>query len=208
MEDDNGTRPAPRERTATRLDRDVWAMAAVTALAEGGLAAVAVEPIAARLGATKGSFYWHFENRDALLAAAVELWERLGTEQVIAELEQLADPAERLRRLFDRVFRLGDQGRTDLALLAHADHPLVAPALARVTARRVGYLARLFGELGFRDDEARHWGLLAYTTYSGLAQAQRSAPGDLFADDAARDRYVDFVFDLLPVSPAGPGPRR
>ena len=41
-----------------------------------GLAAVAVEPLAARLGATKGSFYWHFRNRDAMLEAALQRWER------------------------------------------------------------------------------------------------------------------------------------
>src|SRR5260370_1248821 len=54
-----------------RLTRDDWITAALRAIADGGLAAVGVEPLAARLGATKGSFYWHFENRDALLEAAI-----------------------------------------------------------------------------------------------------------------------------------------
>src|SRR5580698_4207172 len=63
----------PRERrTLTRAD---WIGTAVEALARDGLRAVAVEPLAERLGATKGSFYWHFRDRNALLQAAVEHWE-------------------------------------------------------------------------------------------------------------------------------------
>ena len=43
------------------------ARAAFRALARGGVEAIAVEPIAAELGTTKGSFYWHFKNRDSLV---------------------------------------------------------------------------------------------------------------------------------------------
>jgi hypothetical protein len=40
----------------SRLSRERWIEAALDALADGGVAAVAVEPLAARLGVTKGSF--------------------------------------------------------------------------------------------------------------------------------------------------------
>ena len=75
--------------------------AALFAIADGGAAAVAVEPLAARLGATKGSFYWHFPNREQLIVEALELWEREGTDDVIAELAPVSDPVERLRRLLE-----------------------------------------------------------------------------------------------------------
>ena len=54
------------------LSRERWASEALKAMARGGVAAVAVEPLARALGVTKGSFYWHFKNRDALIAAALE----------------------------------------------------------------------------------------------------------------------------------------
>ena len=56
-----------------RLAREDWVDAALAAIAEGGVAAVAVEPIAARLGTTKGSFYWHFHDRDAGLSQPLRL---------------------------------------------------------------------------------------------------------------------------------------
>jgi len=74
--------PAPKSTTgsphphSTRLSADDWARAALELIAEQGVAAVAVEPLARRLGVTKGSFYWHFRSRDALLQAAIERWEQ------------------------------------------------------------------------------------------------------------------------------------
>ena len=70
----DGKATAPRRRRS--LGADDWIDAATAVLVEDGVAAVAVEPLAARLGATKGSFYHHFPNRDALITAALERWER------------------------------------------------------------------------------------------------------------------------------------
>ncbi|MEO6264178.1 MAG: helix-turn-helix domain-containing protein, partial [Luteimonas sp.] len=90
------------ERTG-RLSADDWAQAALDLIAEQGVAAVAVEPLARRLGVTKGSFYWHFPSRDALLQAALERWEKVEQETVFGQLEAVPDPRERLHALFQLV---------------------------------------------------------------------------------------------------------
>src|SRR3954447_4559979 len=126
-----------------RLSADDWAVAALAALAEGGRAAVAVEPLATRLGTTKGSAYWHFANRDALLAATLERWERDSTEAIIEWLETKPDPVARLRALFGGALRRENDLRLELALLASADLPLVSAAVHRVTERRMSYMADL-----------------------------------------------------------------
>ncbi|MFI6769028.1 TetR/AcrR family transcriptional regulator [Streptomyces sp. NPDC050355] len=184
-------------RRLTALD---WADAALAAMGEGGIAAVAVEPLAARLGTTKGSFYWHFANRDALVEAALRRWEELGTEAVIGEVEAEPDPVERLRRLLRRATDSAAEDPLEVSLLATAAQPRVAAALARVTERRIGYVASLFTELGFPEDEARRRGLLAYTAYLGHTQLGHAVPRSLPAG-AARDRYLDGVIDTL-VRPA------
>ena len=63
-----------------------WVEAALAAIADGGLAAVSVERLARSLDATKGSFYWHFENRDALVSAALAAWEEGETVEIAAML--------------------------------------------------------------------------------------------------------------------------
>ena len=182
------------------LTTDDWTRAALVALADGGLPAVAVEPLAKRLGATKGSFYWHFANRDALIEAAVLRWERDHTEAVIGLVDAAPDPLARLRLLVGLVLNstvLEEDGSIELAMLATADHPHVAPVLARVTERRVAYTAGLFADLGWPAEEARRRGLLAVTAYLGYAQLAHVAPGALPATETDRHRYIDQVVRLL-----------
>src|SRR2546426_3678342 len=100
-----------------------WVRAAMDAIVEGGAAAVAVEPLAARLGTTKGSFYHHFENRDALIVAALEDWERSQTEAVIARVALIPAPAERLRAVMAAALADRAGGGRDAALVASAPHP-------------------------------------------------------------------------------------
>src|SRR5690349_24123596 len=149
-----------------RLTRDDWITAALAAIADAGLAAVAVEPLAARLGATKGSFYWHFENRDALLEAAIGRWEKETTTDVVAEITAAHDaPASQFRRLVASVIERAEQDRVGPALLASAAHPAVAAALERVTAARLNLIATVLRRLGFPPGEARRRALLAHGAF-------------------------------------------
>ncbi|GHG48100.1 TetR/AcrR family transcriptional regulator [Streptomyces griseocarneus] len=179
-----------------RLSARDWADAALTAIGEGGLAAVAVEPLAARLGATKGSFYWHFTNREALIEAALERWAEVCTEDIITALRAEPDPLVRLRRLFAETTAAAARDPLELSLLATSGHPQVAAVLRRVTERRVGYLAELFTELGFAPDEARRRGLLGYTAYLGHAQLGHAVPQALPTAEE-RAAYLDSVLDTL-----------
>jgi AcrR family transcriptional regulator len=181
-----------------RLTRDDWITAALGAIAEGGLAAVGVEPIAARLGATKGSFYWHFENRDALLEAAIRRWETETTTDVVAEITAARDaPASQFRRLVTGVIQRAEQDRVGPALLASAAHPAVAPALERVTTARLNLIATVFRRLGFSQADARRRALLAYSAYLGHGQLAHSTPGVLPPTTAGRRAYLDDAIHAL-----------
>ncbi|WP_030564312.1 TetR/AcrR family transcriptional regulator [Streptomyces aureocirculatus] len=183
-----------------RLTARDWADAALAAIGEGGLAAVAVEPLAARLGATKGSFYWHFANREALIEAALERWAEVNTEGTIEEVEAEPDVRRRIRRLFAEAISSASADPLEVTLLATASHPQVATALRRVTERRVAYVAELFAALGFPAAEARRRGLLAVTVYLGHAQLGHAAPSVLPGDDEF-GAYLDEALDALMARP-------
>ncbi|WP_201449841.1 TetR/AcrR family transcriptional regulator [Nocardia caishijiensis] len=166
-------------KSPRRLSADDWVAAAIVALGENGLAAVAVEPLAKRLGATKGSFYWHFKDRAALVEAVLAHWEREGTDAVIASLEQLADPAERLRALFTDVIDYATEGREELALLAAIDQPPVAATMRRVAARRIEYVAGQLRLLGVPAAQADTRAAVAVGIYHGINQLARMSPESL-----------------------------
>jgi AcrR family transcriptional regulator len=184
--------------TRTRLDRQAWVRAALDAISEGGLTAVGVVPLAKRLGATKGSFYWHFTSREALIEAALANWEHSHTTAVIAEIEAASDdPLTQLRLLFVRVTELAARDRIELALLATADHPSVRPVLDRVTRGRIGFVAALFRRLGFGEAEAKRRALLAYSAYLGYAQLVHATPQVVPRSRAANRAYLKDVLDAL-----------
>jgi AcrR family transcriptional regulator len=186
-----------------RLGRGDWAAAALVAIREGGIGAVVIEGLAERLGATKGSFYWHFKDRDELIEAALERWEREETDQVIERLRATEDPAARLRRLFELAFGDHPGGDIDVVLLADAANPLVAPVLRRVTQRRLDFLTIAFSDLGVAQESARYHALAAYTAYVGYFELRRAAPAATPTGLHARE-YLDHLLRTL--TPAGPPP--
>jgi AcrR family transcriptional regulator len=142
-----GPQPAAARGPAA-LSRDDWVDRALERLAADGVDKVLITPLARELGVTKGSFYWHFDDRRDLLDAMVERWERVGTEQIIEQVDA-ADrpPAERLRQLLTlSVERIG--GRLEPALRDWARRDArVRKALQRVDERRMAYLCELFAAL-------------------------------------------------------------
>ena len=67
--------------------RASWITAALEVLASEGIGRVRVEPLAKKLGVTKGSFYWHFDDRPALHAAMLAQWQETQTLGIIAMVE-------------------------------------------------------------------------------------------------------------------------
>src|SRR5215467_199261 len=85
----------------TRTPRNTWIKEGLRALAAGGPDAVRIEPLAKALGVTRGGFYWHFDDRQALLDELLDAWERIAVDEVIERVEGGAgDARARLRRLF------------------------------------------------------------------------------------------------------------
>jgi AcrR family transcriptional regulator len=164
----------PGRSSSQRLGRPDWVDAALGALAVGGLGSLSVERLATELGATKGSFYWHFKSRSALIDAALSEWERRDTDQLIARASEIDDPRERLRWLFRVVFSDAGGVGIDTALLADAEDPAVAAALARVAAKRLSYIEAQYKLMGAKA--AAHRAVLTYTAFVGLAQLRRSTP--------------------------------
>jgi AcrR family transcriptional regulator len=161
-----------------RLTRDDWERAALDAIAEDGLAAIAVEPLAARLGVTKGSFYAHFRSREALVDAALARWQHSHGTDSLSELGAVEDPAERLEQVMLAAIMFSQSGSPSVhvRMLGELHDVRVRTAVAHVTVERVARLAATYRELGFPPRRAERRARLAYATYVGLLQMAQEAP--------------------------------
>jgi len=175
---------------STRLSAQDWARAALKAIANGGLAAVAVEPLARTLGVTKGSFYAHYRNRDELIAAALAEWVQSHGDAGLAEFAAIDDPARRLRELLAIVVQSVQPlaPSVHLSLLGDRNDPRVRDAVRQVNQARLDLLTSTYRELGLPPDRAASRARVAYAAILGLlhlAQTDPDAPNSaVLADEA------------------------
>lgn len=170
--DSDLTRPndaAPVER-GWRGTADLWLDAAYRLLVEGGVDAVKVMPLAQRLGLSRTSFYWHFADREALLAGLVARWQRGNTAALIAHASApAATITEAVLNLFDCWVRpeLFDS-RLEFAIRNWAlTDAALARTLAAEDARRIAALDAMFRRFGFDPTEADTRARTVYLTQVG-----------------------------------------
>src|SRR5260370_41438559 len=91
-----------RGASAARLSVDDWIELGFELLAEEGLSGIKIDRLCARMGVTKGSFYWHFTDLRAYLEALADRWGE-GRDSARAEFRELAhlEPRERLQRMME-----------------------------------------------------------------------------------------------------------
>jgi AcrR family transcriptional regulator len=144
----------PAVERARRVSRSDWLEAGLTALATGGVRSVRVDALAKQLGVARSGFYWHFEDRDGLLAAMLDYWTRELTELVTRNPRILSMPAtDRLLAIAHMVIN-HDLGRYDEAIRQWArEDPSVERLARRTFDLRLDIFEETFAELGFEGDE-------------------------------------------------------
>jgi AcrR family transcriptional regulator len=158
----------------TRTPRSSWIDEGLRALAAGGPGAVRIESLARALGVTKGGFYWHFDDRRALLDEMLDTWERLGVDEVIDRIERAGGDARAKLRRLSVIAASSDEAlgvdplSIDLAVRDWARRDeAVAGRLRRVDNRRMDYLRSLFGAFCPDPDDVEARSMLAFSLWIG-----------------------------------------
>jgi AcrR family transcriptional regulator len=184
------------QRSRAARSAEDWEEAALDSIAAGGIRSLAIPALAASLGVTKGSFYWHFDTLQSLIAAALRRWERADLHS-IAELERIADPRRRLRAAFAEGMQVA-RAQSLYVTLTDASEPSVVRLLRRVSNRRIRFLTAAYAESGFAPAEARHRALLTYTAYLGVIHLRRQSVAGLRSDREIQDYAAHAARTLIP----------
>jgi AcrR family transcriptional regulator len=155
----------------TRTPRTSWIEQGLRALGVGGPDAVRIETLAQALGVSKGGFYWHFDDRRALLEEMLDAWERVVIDEAINRVEREGGDARvKLQRLFALASSREARalGSIDLAVRDWARRDrAVARRLRRVDDRRMEYMRSLFAAFCPDGGEVEARCLLALSLFIG-----------------------------------------
>jgi len=173
-----------------------WERAALELISEQGIQALAIEPLARRMGITKGSFYWHFSSRESLLEQALIRWEEHDRRNLSAALGEFDQPRDRLISFFRRVGKEKLTHEVYSELFAAASHALVRPVLERVAERRMLHLSSAFQEMGMEAGQARNQARLTYSVYLGFLQLQRQHQTPSLSSEEF-EAYLEHVIKTL-----------
>jgi AcrR family transcriptional regulator len=178
-----------------RLSRELWLAAGFKALTEQGPIALKAEPLARRLGTTKGSFYWHFKDGPEFQAAMLSLWEERAYSDIVAGLETEESPVKRLRTLSDIAAQsapeeFGGAGAEPAIRAWARENHIVAEAVDRIDAKRMAYLTALLTEIGLTNSD------LSRIIYGALLGMQDLSTRDGADNSQALGTLVDLIIAL------------
>ncbi len=109
-----------------------------------------MQDIADACGLTKAGLYHHVATKEALLVAIMEYGMDLFEEMVLARVEHITDPLQRLRRTMACNIDLVTQDASkEVTIILHEHQTLTGPAQKKINARKKRYVR--FLEASFRD---------------------------------------------------------
>jgi AcrR family transcriptional regulator len=183
---------AAQKPPATRLSVDDWLQAGYTLLAEQGVRALKVESLCQQVGATRGSFYWHFEDMDGYRAALVASWNTFleRDRRSLAERDALP-PRERLSTMMIALTS-PQHWVLERAMREWARTDSVAAANIRAADRSLlRAVTKAYGDYGFSPADAKLRAELTFAAGIGLLHLAGSAAQA--AKAAQRERFLDFM---------------
>jgi AcrR family transcriptional regulator len=148
-------RPSP-------LQPEDWIQAGFSQLSAHGVETVRVEILARNLGATKGSFYWHFKDREELLLRMLLCWETAEVQWLEEAAELRSGAAARWARFVAR-FADPESARLEAALGAWSrQDERVASRVAAIETKRCAHVVSVLRNVGFTLSAAEKWSEVAW----------------------------------------------
>jgi AcrR family transcriptional regulator len=159
------------------LQPDDWIRAAFARLSAQGVESVRVEILARDLGATKGSFYWHFKDREDLLSRMLLQWEEEETRWLEEAREANSGAAARWAVFVERSAN-PDRARLEVSFRAWARRDeCIAGHIATIEAKRRAHIASVLRDVGFTPSSAERWSEVALLVYLGWMDRATRDPG-------------------------------
>lgn len=149
-----------------RRSKEDWLDQGLIMLAKSGISAIKAERVASALKASRGSFYWHFRDIEDYQTALLRRWQEVRTDGIIAEVEQKARGAERLKLVMRRIM-CGDKALERAVRSWATEDPRAAAAVAAMDKVRIRYLTEILRSSGLDAQQVNARAAFVYWGYVG-----------------------------------------
>jgi AcrR family transcriptional regulator len=196
---------SPAAARSAPLQPEDWIQAARSRLAREGIDSVRIEVLCRDLGVSKGSFYWHFRDREDLLHALLSQWEK-GEEEWLKEARSFErSAAARWARLVERGAQ-PDRIRLEAAIRAWArQDDRVARRVAVVEKNQREHISGILRDIGFARRAAEEWSEMALILYLGWLDRSTRDPEFQLGSRALGDLLSELI--LAASAQSGNSPR-
>ncbi|WP_110654522.1 TetR/AcrR family transcriptional regulator [Salinicola halimionae] len=165
---------------AVSTNQSAWIDAAYGLLIRSGVGAVKIVPMAKQLKTSRTSFYWLFKDREEILAALLDRWERHNTDAVIRQSEKYASSiVEATLNVFDCWFdaNVFDSEFEHAVRSWSLQDSGVAERIGHADARRLDALQQMFVRYGYDTSEADTRARTIYLIQIGYISMQTHESG-------------------------------
>jgi AcrR family transcriptional regulator len=156
------------------LRRSDYFTAAFDILGECGHDGLTIPALCHRLGVTKGSFYYHFENLGEFVDALLDYWASEHATRLILQSEAATDIYEQYQLL--KGIAIGLPHGAEAAIRAWGwSNPRVAAAQQRVDQTRLTHLVQAAEGVGLTPERAQLMAKISMSIMIGMQQLEQPA---------------------------------
>ncbi|MEL6515988.1 MAG: TetR/AcrR family transcriptional regulator [Pseudomonadota bacterium] len=143
------------------LTSEDWLNLALVELKDHGYNALKAQPLAKKLGVTRGSFYYHFESLETFHAAVIGHWSQNTSGQIAQAAQEVSDPRAALDDLLQKTLCSGEVLERAIRSWSTVDLA-VADAVEQVDEERIGVAEGLLIKAGVEGRTAKARAKLLY----------------------------------------------
>jgi AcrR family transcriptional regulator len=157
-----------KQGKSKRFTKDQWLEASFESFAREGHSKIHIEHLTKSLGSSKGSFYWHFKDRNDFLLSLADYWVRITNKEVIEVVKKVQGDAKTRLFALMKIISRKDLQKYDPPMRALGfKYPEIAKIVKKVDNQRLTFVHRMFADMGFRGEELEMRTYVFVCYYSG-----------------------------------------
>ncbi|PLX66716.1 MAG: hypothetical protein C0603_10965 [Denitrovibrio sp.] len=173
--------------------RDIWIECGYEILAEKGHEFITVDELSTRMGISRGSFFYHFKNRDGFIKAMMTKWVE-DTENIIAGLDYSGTFEECYDKVTNGILCFDVNRELNIRTWGGSEQ-IVKDCIVEIDRKRLDSFKNIFAKLPLNEDITNTLAKFRYSLLIGLKQIDNSISAEeiMCSADLFKEMVISFT---------------